>query len=187
METPHIRIHSLLLLMLAAVIVQSKSDVLIQDTYQKLEKSLIENHFVLHQLQETFFPSQNLPPDSVLLHVCVMVGGMQPGNCDNFSLPGGQGKFSYCQMFRWSSSVLLNLISDDQLLVLDNVLVDHINHVITHQAELEVPLQIDVLPCHVTVDYILEALMQLLPWVSKSTHAGVGMSDGGGPTLLHIP
>ena len=74
------------------------------------------------------------------------------------------------------------MISDDQLLVLDNVLVDRINHVITHQAELEVPLQIDVLPCHVTVDYILEALMQLLPWVSKSTHAGVGVSDGGGPT-----
>ena len=99
METPHIRIHFLLLLIVAAVIVQSKSDVVLQDTHQKLEKSLIENRFVLHQLQETFFPSQNLPPDSVLLHVCVTVGGMQPGNCDNFSLPGGQGKFSYCQMF----------------------------------------------------------------------------------------
>ena len=82
--------------------------------------------------------------------------------------------------------MLLNLISDDQLLVLDNVLVDHINHVITHQAELEIPLQIDVLHCHVTKNNILEALMQLLPWVSKSTHAGVGMSGGGGPTQLHI-
>ena len=186
METPHIWIHSLLLLTVAAVIVQSKSNVVIQDTHQKLEKSLIENRFVLHQMQEAFFPSQNLPPDSVLLHVCVTVGGMQPGNCDNFSLPGGQGKFSYCQMFQWSSSVLLNLISDDQLLVLDNVLVDHINHVITHRAELEIPLQIDVLHCHVTKNNILEALMQLLPWVSKSTHAGVGMSGGGGPTQLHI-
>ena len=186
METLHIRISFFLLLILAAVIVQSKSDVLIQDTYQKLEKSLIENRFVLHQMQEAFFPSQNLPPDSVLLHVCVTVGGMQPGNCDNFSLPGGQGKFSYCQMFQWSSSVLLNLISDDQLLVLDNVLVDRINHFITHHAELEVPLQIDVLHCHVTENNILEALMQLLPWVSKSTHAGVGVSGGGGPTQLHI-
>ena len=178
METRHIRIHFLLLLIVAAVIAQSKSDVVLQDTHQRLEKSLIQNRFVLHQMQEVFFPSLNLPPDSVRLHVCVTVGSMQPRNCDNFSLPGGEGKFSYCQMFQWSSSVLLNLISDDQLLVLDNLLVERINHVITHQAELEVPLQIDVLQCDVTVDDILEALMQLLPWISISTHAEL---------VLHIP
>ena len=172
MEKPHIGIHSFLLLIVAAVIVQSKSDVVIQDTYQKLEKSLIQNCFYLHQLQETFFPSQNLPPDSVHLHICVTVGSAQPGNCDNSLLPGGQGNFSYCREFQWSRSVLLNLISDDQLLVLDNVIIRRINHVITHQAVLKVPLQIDTLQCDVTEDDILEALMQLLPWVSISTHAG---------------
>ena len=154
------------------MIVQSKSDVLIQDTYQKLEKSLIQNCFVLHQMQEAFFPSQNLPPDSVHLHVCVMVGSVQPENCDNFSLPGGEGNFSYCQKFQWSRSVLLNLISDDQLLVLDNVLIELISRSIKNKAELKVPFQIDILHCDVTVDDILEALMQLLPWVSISTHAG---------------
>ena len=168
----HIRIHFLLLLTVAAVIVQSKSDVAIQNTYQKLEKSLIQNHFVLHQLQETFFPSQNLPPDSVGLHVCVTVGSVQPRNCDNFSLPGGQGNFSYCQKFQWSRSVLLNLISEDRLLVLDNVLIERINHLIKHKRGLKVPLQIDILSCDVTEDDILEALMQLLPWVSIFTHAG---------------
>ena len=172
MGTPHIRIHSFLLLTVAVVIVQSKSDIVIQDTYQKLEKSLIQNRFLLHQLQETFFPSQNLPPDSVHLHVCVTVGSVQPGNCDNSFLTGGQGNFSYCREFQWSRSVLLNLISDDQLLVLDNVIIKRINYVITHQAVLKVPLQIDTLHCDVTVDDILEAVMQLLPWVSISTRAG---------------
>ena len=172
MGTPHIRIHSFLLLTVAVVIVQSKSDIVIQDTYQKLEKSLIQNRFLLHQLQETFFPSQNLPPDSVHLHVCVTVGSVQPGNCDNCFLTGGQGNFSYCREFQWSRSVLLNLISDDQLLVLDNVIIKRINYVITHQAVLKVPLQIDTLHCDVTVDDILEAVMQLLPWVSISTRAG---------------
>ena len=174
----HIRIHFLLLLTVAAVIVQSKSDVAIQDTYQKSEKSLIQNHFVLHQLQETFFPSQNLPPDSVRLHVCVTIGSVHPRNCDNFSLPGGEGNFSYCQKFQWSRSVLLNLISEDQLLVLDNVLIERINHLIKHKRGLVVPLQIDVLHCDVTLNDILEALMQLLPWVSISTHAEL---------VLHIP
>ena len=68
--------------------------------------------------------------------------------------------------------MLLNLISNDQLLVLDNVIIERINSFINHQAELEVPLQMDTLPCDVTEDDILEALMQLLPWVSTSTHAG---------------
>ena len=97
---------------------------------------------------------------------------MQPGNCDNSLLPGGEGNFSYCQKFQWSRSLLLNLISDDQLLVLDNVIIKRINYVITHQAVLKVPLQIDTLHCDVTVDDILEAVMQLLPWVSISTRAG---------------
>ena len=172
MGTLHIRIHSLILLIVAAVIVQSKSNVAIQDTYQKLENSLSQNGFVLHQMQEAFFPSQNLPPDSLRLHVCVTVGGVQPGNCGNSFLPGGQGNFSYCKKFQWSRSVLLNLLSNDQLLVLDNVIIHHISHIIRHEAELKVPLQIDRLPCDVTADDILEALMQLLPWVSISTHAG---------------
>ena len=61
-------------------------------------------------MQEAFFPSQNLPPDSVRLNVCVTVGSVQPGNCDNSFSPWGEGKFSYCQKFQWSRSVLLNLI-----------------------------------------------------------------------------
>ena len=165
-----ISIYSLLLLIVAAVNAQSKSDVAIWDTYQKLENSLIQNRFVLHQMQEAFFPTQNLPPDSLSLHVCVTVGGVQPGNCDNCFLPGGQGNFFYCQKFQWSRSVLLHLISNDQLLALDNVIIQRINSFINHQAELEVPLRIDTLPCDVTKDDILEALMQLLPWVSIHLH-----------------
>ena len=68
--------------------------------------------------------------------------------------------------------MLLHLILNDQLLVLDNVKIEHINRIIKHWAKLKVPLQIDILPCDVTENDILEALLQLLPWVSTSTHAG---------------
>ena len=64
----------------------------------------------------------------------------------------------------------MRLISDDQLLVLDNVIIERINSFINHQAELEVPHQIDTLSCDVTADDILEALIQLLPWVSMHRH-----------------
>ena len=46
--------------------------------------------------------------------------------------------------------MLLYLISNDQLLALDNVIIQHINSFINHQAKLEVPLRIDTLPCDVT-------------------------------------
>ena len=68
--------------------------------------------------------------------------------------------------------MLLHLISNDQLLVLDNVIIERINRIIKHWAKLKVPLQINILPCDVTEDDILEALLQLLPSVSTSTHAG---------------
>ena len=57
------------------------------------------------------------------------------------------------------------------LLVLDNVIIECINRIMKHHAELKVPLRIDTLPCDVTLDDILDALMQLLPWVSTSTLA----------------
>ena len=77
-----------------------------------------------------------------------------------------QSNFSYCQKFQWSSSALVDLISTEQLLILDNVISENIIHVIEHQKYMAVPLQIDTLPCDIRVDDILTALMRLLPWVS---------------------
>ena len=126
----------------------------------------------MHAVQCTQLPSPPIFFSQFFLHVCVTVGGVQPGNCDNSFLPGGQGHFSYCQKFQWSRSVLLHLLLNDRLLVLDNVKIEHINRIIKHWAKLKVPLQIDTLPCDVTEDDFLEALLQLLPSVSTSTHAG---------------
>ena len=52
-----------------------------------------------------------------------------------------------------------DLISTDQLLILDNVISENIIHVIEHQKYMAVPLQIDTLPCDIRVDDILTALM----------------------------
>ena len=120
---------------------------------------------VMYIMQEVFVPSRIVPRNVIHLHVCVTVGSVQPAGCDNSSLLGGQSNFSYCRDFQWTSSALLDLISIDQLLILDNVislwafrLTDHLSHI-------GVPLHIDTLPCETTEDDILAALMQLLPWV----------------------
>ena len=116
-----------------------------------------------------FFPAKGSSRDVVYFnYVCVTVGSVEPESCDDsfFKLHDGQNNCSYYQTFQWSSSALVDLISTDQLLILDNVISENIIHVIEHRKYMAVPLQIDTLPCDIRVDNILTALMRLLPWVS---------------------
>ena len=166
MKTLHASIS--LIVLAAAVVVQSNSHVTPQVIYQKLEDALIADKGVLYHMQEVFFPSQSLSQDLVYLNICVTVGNVQHENCDNSSLSGGQSNLSYCQWFQWSSSALSNLISIDQLVILDNVISESIIRIIWHRKYLEVELQIDTLPCGTAEDDMLAALMQLLPWVCIS-------------------
>ena len=99
------------------------------------------------------------------LHARVTVDSVQPGSCGNVSLAGGQSNFTYCQKFQWSSSALVDLISVDQLLILDNVLSYSVFHVTEHRKYIYFPLHVDTPPCVSTKDEILAALMQLLLWV----------------------
>ena len=65
---------------------------------------------------------------------------------------------------------MANLISVDQLLILDNVISESIVRITQHRKYLHFPLHIDSLPCYVTEDDIVAALMQLLPaLISKQT------------------
>ena len=157
-----------LILLAAAVVVESNPPVAPQVVYQKLEDALIADGSVLYLMQEAFFPSQSLSRDVVYLNVCVIVGSVQPGRCDNTSLFGGQSNFSYCQGFQWSGSALINFISFDQLLILDNVMSESIIRIIMHREYIDVPLHIHTVPCETTEDDILAALIQLLPWVCIS-------------------
>ena len=166
MKTLHANIT--LILLAATMVLQSNSQVTPQVIYQKLEDALIADKSVRYMMRQVFFPSQSLSQDLVYLNVCVTVGGVQPGICDSSSLFSGQSNFSYCQYFQWSSSALVNLISIDQLFVLDNVISESIIRTIFHRKYLDVPLHIDALPCETTEDDILGALMQLLPWVCLS-------------------
>ena len=125
-------------LLAAAVVLQSNSQVTPQVIYQKLEDTLIADKSVLYLMQQAFFPSQSLSQDLVYLNVCVTVGSMQPGSCDTSSLLGEQSNFTYYQYFQWSSSALVNLISIDQLFVLDSVISENIIHSIFHRKYLEV-------------------------------------------------
>ena len=163
MRAPHT--YRFLILLATAVVIHSKPHIVSQVVYQKLEDALIADSNVLYMMQEVFISSKTLPHDLVFLRVYVTVGSMQPGSCDNSTLSGGQSNFSYSQLFQWSSSALVNLISVDQLLILDNVITYSVFQIIEHRGHVHVPLHIDTLPCETTEDDILAALMQILPWV----------------------
>ena len=151
----------LISLLVAVVTGESKTHLV----YRKLENALTGNKTVLYQMQEAFFPSKGSSRNVVYLQVCVTVGRVQHGSYENSSLPGVQSNFTYCQKFQWSSSALVDLISIDQLLIMDNMISGSIIHVVEHQKYMKVPLQIYNLPCDITDDDILAALMRLLPWV----------------------
>ena len=143
-----------------------------QVVYQKLEHALITDRKVGYLMQHTFFPSQGSSQD--LIFISVNIDSMLPEGCDGHpTLPGTLVNFSYHQKFQWSSSPLLNIIPIDQLLILDNVICRSIHDTIENTDHLQISLHIDTLPCNTSEDDLLEALMQLLPWVYTSLHACV--------------
>jgi len=151
---------------------QSTNNTASQAVYQKLEHALITDSKAGYSMQDTFFPTQGLSLDLIFIQVNVTVDSMLPKSCSRHPpSPGTSTKFSYCQKFQWSSSPLLNLISVDQLLILDNVISEWIYHTMEHHDFLQFALRIDTLPCDTSEDDLLEALMQLLPQVSTSIHA----------------
>ena len=161
MRAPHT--YLFLILLATVLVIHSKPHIASQVVYQKLEDALIADSNVLYMMQEVFISSKIFPHKLVRLQVCVTVDRVLPGDCDNSSLLGGQSNFTYCRM--WSSSALIDLISLDQLLILDNVISYNVFLAIVHRRNIDVPLHIDTLPCETTEDDILTALMQLLPWV----------------------
>ena len=161
MRVPHT--YLFLILLATVVVIHSKPQIASQVVYQKLEYGLTADSSLLYLMQEIFIPSKIVPNNLVHLYVCVTVGNVLPGDCDSSSLFGGQSNFTYCRKFQWNSSALVDLISLDQLLILDNVISYNVFLAIVHCRNIDVPLHIDTLPCETTEDDILTALMQLLP------------------------
>ena len=134
----------------------SESHIASEAVYLKLQNALLTDHQNQYLMQEVFFPSQDFSPNWLYLYVCVRVSSVQPGGCKNFD---EQSNFSYCQKFQWSSYALANLISVDQLLILDNVFSETIVRITQHRKFLHFSLHIDSLPCTVTEDDMLAALV----------------------------
>ena len=155
----------LALLAATAQVVESQLQIAPQAVYQKLENALIADSSLLYKLQEVLISSKIWPQSLVHFHIRMKVGSTQPLDCENSSLPGGQSIFPYYQDFQWSSSALVDMISFDQLFILDNVISYSVFSMIERREYIDVPLQIDTFPCEPTEDDILAALMQLLPWV----------------------
>ena len=153
------------ILMTVVTTAQSQKHIAPQAVYQKLEHALITDSKVGYLMQHTLFPSHGPSPDRIFISVNVTVGSMLPGSCDGSPLlDDTPTNFSFYQEFQWSMSPLLNLISVDQLLILDNVISRGIHHDMESHDFLPVSLHIDTLSFNTSKDDLLEALMQLLPW-----------------------
>ena len=138
-----------------------------QVVHQKLEDALLGNSQALYLMQKVFFPLQWFPPTSVVIRVCLTVGGAVPGHCDKHSsFSGVSSNFSYWQQFQWSSSALVFLISIDQLIALDNVISATI-YLLNNSPHYHLPIQlhVDSLPSGITEDDLLEGMIELLTWV----------------------
>ena len=158
---------SLSLFFITTMVVHSRGDKAPHVLFQKLEDALKTNKPALYLLRKTFFPSQHLPRDLVNLHVHVTVDSVLSNKCDEHCPASGAiSNFSYTQMFQWSSSPILDLIPSGQLLTLDNVLSRTVYRLTFHHSSLPVELQIDSFPIDATEKDLLEALIQLLCWVS---------------------
>lgn len=134
-----------------------------QVVHQKLENALKTNRDTLYLMQGAFFPFDGFPPDFVYLDVCIAVG---TGRCNkNSSFSGVLNNSSYHQKVQWSSTALLDLISNDQLLIMDNVWCRAVQNGVRHCSWLPMHLQIDSLPGGISEKDLVEALIQLLFWV----------------------
>ena len=155
------------LFFITTMVVHGRGDKAPHALFQKLEDALKTNKQTLYLLRKTFFPSQHLPRDLVNLHVHVTVYGVLSNKCDEHCPASGAiSNVSYTQTFQWSSSPLLDLIPSGQLLTLDNVLSRTVYQDTFHHSSLPVELQIDSFPIDATEKDLLEALIQLLCWVS---------------------
>ena len=154
---------SITLLLIATMTMGGRSDMAPQVLFQKLKNALIVDNDTLYQMQKAFFPLQGLPRDYVYLNVTV--GKTLTKRCAGYSSPDVLSNFTYCQSFQWSSSPILGLISNDQFLILDNVLSRLVQIWFQRRSWLAVRLQIDSLPSSVSKENLLEGLLQLLNWV----------------------
>ena len=154
---------SISLLFIATMIMGGRGDMAPRVLFQKLEGAFKADNKTLYEIQKAFFPFQGLPRDYVYLNATV--GKTLTGRCTGYSSPGVLSNFTYCQSFQWSSSPILDLISNDQLLILDNVLSRLVQKFFQRRSWLSVNLQIDSLPSNVSKENLLEGLLQLLNWV----------------------
>lgn len=148
--------------------------------YQALEDALISNQEALYMLKQVFFPGVPTPireANVLQFGPCVEFNiteqlnftttDQQPFPNDSVSLEGSR-LYRYCFSLRWTTSPLLNLITVDQLLVLDNVFGDLIYSTIaggTKYNAIMFTLRVPSFPCIPTEEDSLEALSMLLCWV----------------------
>jgi len=141
--------------------------------YHKLETALINNSKALLQMKQIFFPVARTHIQEVQilrLHVCVRVIDQFKSSGSTINISNENDSSIPCWNFKWSASVVLSLISIDQLMALDFVYVDiiysSIQGTMAHKI-VSITLRADLLPSMPSDSELQEALVQLLSWVSQ--------------------
>ena len=141
--------------------------------YQKLEKALINNSKALLQMKQIFFPVARTHIQEVQilrLHVCVRVIDQFKSSGSTINISNENDSSIPCWNFKWSASVVLSLISIDQLMALDFAYVDiiysSIQGTMAHKI-VSITLRADLLPSMPSDSELQEALVQLLSWGSQ--------------------
>ncbi len=155
--------------------------------FKEMEAALVSSNKTLFVLQQIFFPVFHTQPrEFVRLTVCVTMDAVLPSNRSlenvpdscNVSVP--EDRSERCWDLQWSRSHLLSLITVDQLLAFESVIVDIVYSLIARKAMtsyLFIRLHIDALPCVPPEADLLRSLIMVLSLARAYARVGGRPSD----------
>ena len=145
--------------------------------HQQLEAALINNSQALYTAKQAFFFLQGSHNPLVAVKACVRVGEMKPDSCSagsdeapafHSNSSNDSNKYTQCWDFQWSSSILLALITADELLSFDNTMFVALYSAVGPSVHygIVIELQVESLLCTPTKEDMIASLTTLLTWVS---------------------
>ena len=150
--------------------------------FKEMEAALVSNNKTLYMMQQVFFPVFHAQPKEIVyLRVCITVGEVLSSNCpldetqDLSNSSASEDQRMWCWNLQWSRSHLLSLITMDQLLAFECIVVDVLYSRIAGGPEdsyLFIPLQIDSLPGAPLEADLLRSLTMVLSWVRAYARVG---------------
>ena len=150
--------------------------------FKEKEAALVSSNETLFVMQQVFFPVFHTQPrELVRLRVCVAMDTVLPSGRfldkvpDLCNVSVSEDHSEWCWDLQWSRSYLLCLITVDQLLAFENIIVDMVYSMIAGKSVtsyLFIPLHIDTIPCVPPEADLLRSLKMVLSWARAYARVG---------------